>query len=83
MNKLNLTSRKTVDILNSPINLTEIVHSIFCNVKELLGFKKSNDTNELGLNQPLISDEELGLPANGVFSPRFSELLKEVIDKKL
>lgn len=83
MNKLNLISRKTVDILNTPINLTAIVHSIFCNVKEFLGFGKLNEINELGINPQLISDEELGLPANGVFSPKFGELLKEIIDKKL
>ena len=83
MNKLNLTSRKTTDILNTPINLTAIVHSIFCNAKELLGLEKTKEINELGINQQLISDEELGLPANGVFSPKFSELLKEIIDKKL
>jgi len=78
----NTLSRKTVDVLNSPINLTEIAHSIFCNVKNLLIGEASNDINELEINQQLITDEELGLPANGMFSDKFSEILKETIDKK-
>jgi hypothetical protein len=82
MNKLNTISRKTVDALNSPINLTEIAHSIFCNVKNLLIGETPMDINELYINQKLISDEELGFPANGVFSPQFSEILRETLDRK-
>jgi hypothetical protein len=81
MNKLNTISRRTVDALNSPINLTEIAHSIFCNVKSLLIGETPMDINELYKNQKLISDEELGFPANGVFSSQFSEILREALDK--
>lgn len=83
MNKLYLTSRKTIDILNAPINITAIVNSIFCNVRSVLKLENKRETNELDINQSLISDEELGLPANGIFSPKFSDILKDVLDKKL
>lgn len=81
-NKFSNIPKKTVDALNSPIYLSEIAHSIFCNVKNLLIGETPYSRDELIINQKLISDEELGLPANGVFSSKFSEMLKESIDKK-
>lgn len=80
MNNSN-SPRKSTHILNTPINITAIINFIFCNVRNFLGIKSPKD--ELDINQPLIPDEDLGLPANGMFSPKFSQLLRDVLDKKL
>lgn len=82
INKFNNIPKNPMNTLNSPINLTEIAHSIFCNVKNLLIGESPFDLDELSVNQQLISNEELGLPANGVFSSKFSEMLKESIGKR-
>ena len=80
MKKSNIPKNK-VDTLNAPVNLTGIAHSIFCNVKNLL-IGESPLTKDSDINQQLISDEELGLPANGIFSQEFNQFLKETIDNK-
>ena len=85
INKINNISipQKKIDTLNSSINLSEIAHSIFCNVKNLLIGEVPICIDDLNLNQQLLSNEELGLPANGVFSSKFNDMLKESIDKKI
>ena len=82
-NKIDVISKKKAETLNSPLNLAEIAHSIFCNIKNLLIGEHPTDANKLNIHQQLVSDEELGLPANGVFSSKFSEILKETLDKKI